>query len=136
MLTKRFTLAALVASTLALACSSHKILMPPRVDLHGFGVIGMLDFSSPTHGGLGAQTSREFLAGVQSAQPGVPVVELGDRTRVLAALGLRELDRDAIRAIGERHEVDTLLVGELSTKEMKPSQPSALLRAASESVQS
>lgn len=114
-----------LAGALALGCSRpaprEKVWFPPRVDLARWGTLGMIEFAASDPPGLGPLASREFLAALQSAQPGTPVVELGDERRVLAERGVAALDPDAIRAIGERHRVDALIVGRL---ESKPSAPS------------
>jgi hypothetical protein len=105
---------------LAACSSSQRVLMPPRVDLHGWGTIGMLDFASPTDATLAFQTSREFLTALQAAQPGVPVLELGPQRQALAPLGHTAINPEAIRALGERHHVNALLVGSLDAKSVQP----------------
>jgi len=114
-----------LAGALAVGCSKsaprEKAWFPPRVDLARWGTLGLIEFSAAQVQSLGPLASREFLAALQSAQPGTPVLELGDERRVLAERGVDALDPDAIRAIGERHRVDALVVGRL---EAKPSAPS------------
>ena len=109
------------ALTLA-ACSSGRLVqVPPRVDLAAMGTIGMVEFRSPEGSAeLSRQANRQFLTEIQSAQPGVPVLELGDEARVLGGVSARTLDPETVRAIGEKHRVDTLLFGVLSAKEVKP----------------
>ncbi|HEY8154592.1 MAG TPA: hypothetical protein VII72_10740 [Myxococcota bacterium] len=94
---------------------------PPRVDLARWGTLGLIEFSASGSQGLAPLASREFLSALQSAQPGTPVLELGDEARVLAGLGVDALGPDAIRAIGERHRVDALIVGGLTAKPSAPS---------------
>jgi hypothetical protein len=94
--------------------------MPAPVDLHAFGTIGLLEFTSVAGADINILASREFLAAIHSAQPGVPVLEIGDRQRGLAAVGHAAIDADAIRALGKRHQVDTLLVGELDARRVTP----------------
>lgn len=120
----RAQVCAVIGASLLLiaACSSsQRVLMPPRVDLHGWGTIGMLDFAAYPPDSVGVQTAREFLAAVQAAQPGVPVLELGDQRAALAAVKHTTLTPEAIRALGERHHIDTLLVGVVETKSLQPS---------------
>jgi hypothetical protein len=115
------TLLCLVVAPLLLAgCSKPKTQYPPRVDLARFGTLGMIDFSSPAAEGLGSLASREFLASLQSAQPGTAVLELGDEKRALASLGRDTLDLEAIRTIGEKYRVDALIVGVLQAENMQP----------------
>jgi len=114
-----------LAGALAVGCSKspqrQKLWFPPRVDLARWGTLGMIEFSASEDPSLGPLASREFLAALQSAQPGTPVLELGDERRVLAERGADALGPDAIRAIGERHRVDALVVGRLGAKPSAPS---------------
>jgi len=109
-----------LAALFAASCSKPKSRYPPRVDLASFGTLGMIEFSAAADEGLGPLASREFLASLQSAQPGTPVLELGDERTVLAALSSRKLDVDAIRAIGEKYRVDALVVGALLPESVQP----------------
>ena len=110
------------AALLLAACSSSRLVpVPPRVDLTELGTIGMVEFRAPSDGAeLSRQANRQFLTEIQAAQPGVPVLELGDETRVLASVGAPELDPETVRAIGEKHRVDVLLFGVLETQHVKP----------------
>jgi len=109
-----------VAPAVLTGCSKPKTLYPPRVDLARFGTLGMLEFAAPAGDGLGVLASREFLASLQRGQPGTPVLELGDERRVLASLPRDTLDVEAVRAIGEKHHVDALVVGVLSAENLQP----------------
>ena len=118
-------LGAALAAALGGACSHEPpppppVLAPPLVELADMGAIGMIDFAATGHEGLAPVASQQFLASVQSAQPGVAVLELGPRERVLAAVGRGALDPETIRAIGEKYELDAILVGELETREIQP----------------
>ena len=107
-------------SLLAACSSSQKVLMPPRLDLLDHGTVGMIRFTSARNEALGERVGQEFLAAMQSAQPGVPVLELGSETHVLSAVGADALDLATIRRIGEEFEIDVLLVGILETEPVKP----------------
>jgi hypothetical protein len=119
---KHVQLALLLSATglLAACSSSQKVLMPPRVDLVDHGTVGMLRFASVQNEDLGTRASEEFLAAMQSAQPGVPVLELGAESVVLSSVGGETLDPQTIRRIGEEYEIDVLLVGVLETSAVKP----------------
>jgi len=111
----------LVALSFAACSSSRMVQVPPRVDLAALGTIGMIEFrSQANHADLSQQTNRQFLTQIQAAQPGVPVLELGNESRVLTAIGSQELDPATLRAIGEKHEVDALIFGVLEAREVKP----------------
>lgn len=110
------------ACVLLAGCArSPKVLVPPRVDLASHGTIGVIAFSSDRKPELGELATQRFVEAVQAAQVGVPVLELGDEASVLQAVRRRELDFEAIRDIGRRYHVDTVLVGRLEVTEVRPS---------------
>jgi hypothetical protein len=111
---------ATVALILA-ACSSPKVLAPPRVDLDGYGTIGIVVFSSNSTGGLNDYATRNFLQSVQAGQPGVRVLELGEESRVLSAIKHESLDFEAMRAIGKKWGVNAVFAGHLDVTDVKPS---------------
>jgi len=111
-----------IASLFVLAalwgCSSTvTVPVPPRVDLHGFGTLGLVEFSSNATPTINAQTTREFSTSIHAAQPGTRIVKLGSRESLLAAVGRRELDAQALRKIGEKYGVEAIFVGSLNYSE-------------------
>lgn len=96
------------------------VLVPPRIELAQWGRVGVLGFTGaePQLTGLATQ---EFVAMLHSAQPGVPILEIGAAPRVLAEVGHAELDFEAVRAIGERYGVDAVFAGALQVGAPKPS---------------
>jgi len=111
---------ALIAAFFAVSCASPKVLVPPRIDLARYGTLGMIEFTAKGPHGLAKTATSQFMAVVQGAQPGVPILELGDARRVLAAVGHDDIDPEAIKAIGEKYGVDAILVGELETHQPRP----------------
>ena len=103
---------ALVLALLALAgwpsACSHKpppqaVLEPARVDLSRFGTLGLVEFESGAVDGFGAAVSREYFAALQAAQPGTPVLELGEPAKG-ARPGRRERRRSgAVAALGAKY---------------------------------
>jgi len=113
-----------IAAALAAGCSRTppppKVWVPPRVDLERFGTLGMIEFATPAPDGLGVLASREFLAAIHEAQPGTPVLELGDQRRLLAAVSSDTLDPETIRAICEKYRIDALIVGTMQSQKVEP----------------
>lgn len=116
---------------LALAClvglagcsrspAPEPVLDPPRVDLGRFGTLGMVEFESAAADGFGAAASRDFLASLQSAQPGTPVLELGGQRRLLAQVNATGFDPDAVRALADKYRIDALVVGALDAQRVTP----------------
>jgi len=106
---------AVLLSVVLLAACSHTVMVPvpPRVDLKGYGTLGIIDFGSNGERSTAGQATRHFQEQVQAAQPGTRIVELGSRDAVLAAVGSRELDPAALRKIGEKYGVAAVFVGDL-----------------------
>ena len=110
---------ALLLSLAMLGCSSSTVLVsvPPRMDLKSYGTIGIVEFVSNSDGAINAHATRQFQEQIQAAQPGTPFIELGKREAVLAAVGGRQLDVDALRKIGEKYGVAAIFVGDIAYSE-------------------
>jgi hypothetical protein len=94
--------------------------LPPLVDLREYPVVGLVEFGSEGAPGIGAQTSAQFLAALQSWQPGVRVLELGSEEALCAALGRDSLSFEAIRAIGDRYGVAAVFTGRVEVGAVTP----------------
>jgi hypothetical protein len=99
-------------------CSSTVVVpVPPRVDLKGYGALGVVQFDSNAGPAIDVRATREFQARVHAAQPGTRLVELGPRDGVLAAVGARQFDAEALRRLGAKHGVDAVFLGEIEYSE-------------------
>jgi len=108
-------------AALASACSHARwVTVPPRVGLESYRRIGLVEFGSNSQGKLAAFTSQQFIEGLQAAQPGVAILELGPSERVLKQVGRSELDIDALKAVGEQFKVDAVFTGRLDVTDVKP----------------
>jgi hypothetical protein len=106
--------------TLLLGCSRTVLVpVPPRVDLKRYGTLGLVEFTSNYDASVNGRATREFQAHVHSAQPGTPLLELGSRESVLAAVGGAQLDPDTLRRLGQKYGVDAIFVGEIVYSEPK-----------------
>ena len=110
----------LLAFVLASGCSSTVLVtVPPRVDLKGYGTLGVVDFTSNSSGTVGARATQQLQEQIQAAQPGTRFVDLGSREAVLAAVGRNQLDADAAKRIGKRYGVDAVFLGEIAYSDPK-----------------
>ena len=110
----------LLAFVLVSGCSSTVLVsVPPRVDLKGYGTLGVVDFTSNSSGAVGARATQQLQEQVQAAQPGTRFVDLGSREAVLAAVGRNQLDADAAKRIGKRYGVDAVFLGEIAYSDPK-----------------
>ena len=98
----------------------EKVLVPPRIDLKTYTAIGVIEFSSTPRDDMRGYVTQNYIQTVQSAQPGVRFLELGSEEQVLSKIKRKNLDPDAIRAIGRAYNVDALIFGNFTTNEPKP----------------
>jgi hypothetical protein len=108
------------ALTLCGCAKTITVTVPPRVDLKAFPTIGLIEFDAQPPGELGPDATQMFLGNLQAAQPGVRVLELGSRDKVLREVGRADLDSLAIRAIGEKYGVAAVLSGSVELSEAQP----------------
>jgi hypothetical protein len=101
-------------------CSSTVLVtVPPRVDLKGYGTLGVVDFTSNYSAAGAARAAQQLQEQIQSAQPGTRFVELGSREALLAAVGRNQLDADAAKRIGKKYGVDAVFLGEIAYSDPK-----------------
>ena len=112
---------ALLLSLATLWACSHTVVVPvpPRMELKSYGTLGIVEFASKSDPAINARTTREFQTHIHAAQPGTRILELGTREAVLAAVGGRQLDADALRKIGEKYGVDAIFLGDIAYSEPK-----------------
>jgi len=123
------------------ACASHhqtvqSVSIPPRIDLKQHEVIGVVEFASSSKGKLGPLATSKFIEMARRDQGLVRMVDLGTAASVLRTLGRDRLDAEAIRALGEKHGVRTILTGEVTISNIRPNvQILTSLRSGSVSAQ-
>ncbi len=103
-------------------CSSKKITVeiPPQINLSTMGTIGVVGFEVESNEPLPGDLTLKVVQYMQSAQPGVPILELGSQADVLREVGHGTLDTEAVKAIGKKYGVDTLLTGTLEVTQSRP----------------
>ena len=115
---RRFATFTLLLSLALWGCSSTVLVsVPPRMDLKGYGTLGIVEFASNSERAIDVHATRQFQEQVQAAQPGTRFIELGHRDAVLASVGARQLDVDAARRIGQKYGVTAIFVGDISYSE-------------------
>lgn len=113
-----FTL--LLSLAMLWGCSRTVLVpVPPRVDLSSYGTLGIVEFASNADRAVNVHATRKFQEQIQAAQPGTRFIELGNREALLAAMGGRQLDADALRKISERHGVAAIFLGDIAYSEPK-----------------
>jgi hypothetical protein len=117
------TSAFIISSSLSIlfGCShTEKVLVSPIIDLKAYQTIGVIDFSITAESELREYVTQHYIQAVQSAQPGVRLLELGTKEHVLATVSRTQLNPTAIKSIGSAYHVDALIFGHFSASEPKP----------------
>ena len=101
-------------------CSSTVLVpVPPRMDLKGYGTLGIVEFASNADPSINVHATRLFQEQIQAAQPGTPFVELGSRDAVLAAVGGTQFDVETLKRIGAKYGVTAIFLGDITYSEPK-----------------
>ena len=121
--TPSLVLATLLA-TATLGCAGGRryetVMVPPRVDLKPHEMIGIVEFDSNSEGELGPLASRRFAESARRDQGLVRMVGIGSRDEAMRSVGLDRWGPETFKALGREHNVQTILVGELSVSDVKP----------------
>jgi len=106
------------------ACANRQTvqstLVPPRVDLKQYELIGVVDFKSTSEGKLGPLATKSFTEWARRDQGPVRIVGLGSKAEALRSVGRDRLDRETFMALGREHGVSTILTGELKVSDIRP----------------
>ena len=106
---------------IVIGCTPKKIVtVPPNIDLRTYENIGIIEFSSNANSQLQQYTSQTFIRTIQSSQPGVRILELGNAEQVLKSVQHHQLNLEAIQAIGKKYNVEALISGHMDITDMKP----------------
>lgn len=110
----------LLALVVQWGCSRTVLVpVPPRMDLKSYGTLGIIEFASNSDPAISNYATQQFQEHVQGAYPGTPILELGNRETVLAAVGATQFDADAITKIGKKYGVTAVFLGDLVYSEPK-----------------
>jgi hypothetical protein len=114
--------AVLLVMLAGLACGSHRVLLPPRLNLSPYGQIGLVTFTAENaKGSLHEFATQRFSEYVLAAQTGIEVLELGAADSVLRRTRATELGPAAAQALGGERGVPVVFFGHLKVSNVKPS---------------
>ncbi len=108
-----------VLMSIGIGCGS-KVMVPPRIDLRQHEVIGVIEFSFSSKGNLGDFATRKFTEAARRDQGLVRIIPLGSESEILNTIGYEQLNQAAIKAIGEKQNLKTILTGELVVSDIRP----------------
>jgi hypothetical protein len=115
-----FALIGMIVIFISSCSHTVKVLVPPRIELKNYETVGLIQFSSNAKGNLQPFVTQKFLQSVQSAQPGIRVLELGPESAVLESVQHPQMDIEAVKAIGQKYNVKGLITGDLKITDVKP----------------
>ena len=111
----------ILLTAVATTACSKRVLVPPRLDLHPYPAVGLVTFTmEDSKGDLERLATDRFLAKIHNAQPGTPVVELGDYDQLLQECGRDKLDREALQILANEYGVSTVFVGHIKASDISP----------------
>jgi hypothetical protein len=100
--------------TLLWGCSKIILVpVPPRMDLKQYGTIGLIQFTTNSDPVMNAFATQQFQEHVQGAYPGTPLLELGSKEAVLAAVSATGFDAETMTKIGKKYGVSAVFIGEV-----------------------
>ena len=114
----------LIAATLLILTiqgCTKRVLAPPRIDLKNHEVIGIIEFDCSGQGELGPFLTHRFVDAVRRDQELVRIILLGTSAEVFADIEQSRLDRNAFKAIGQKHQIETVFTGNVVVFDVKPS---------------
>ena len=97
-----------------------KALIPPEVDLTKYGDIGLITFKTDAKGNLGEFVTQKFMEEISQSQKGIRIVELGKEDKVLKSIDRDTIGPKAIQIIGEKYNMEAVIMGDLHVSKIKP----------------
>jgi len=97
--------------SLASCAKTVNVYYPPPLDLTQFGRLGLITFSDNAQPSVAEYATEQFQNQIQSAQMGIPIVELGTEEKVMKSIGSNQLDLEAMQKIGQQYKVSAVFIG-------------------------
>lgn len=114
MATRSAAMSVFLFALLVCGCSSHRVLVPPRLDLRQYGRLGLVTFSAENaKGSLPQYATERFSEEILAAQPGTEVLELGSMDTLLQRVGEKEPGIATVQELGRQRDVGAVFAGHL-----------------------
>ena len=112
--------ALLLIGIAVLNCPGNKVMVPPRIDLTEYEILGIIEFTTNKEGKLAELATRRFMDMAREDQGIVRIVDLGTEKEILRAVSLSRLDQATYKEIGVKKGVETIIVGQLTVSDVRP----------------
>jgi len=103
---------------LTLGCT--RVMVPPAVDLKSFEPVGIVTFNCNAEGSLEQFITQRFIERATQDQKLVKFIRLGTEAEVLKAVDKTSLDPDAIKAIAQKYNVNSVFTGNVDISDVRP----------------
>lgn len=114
--------ALLLLAGLSAGCGSHRVLVPPRLDLQPYGKVALVTFSvENAKGSLHELATQRFAEEVLNGQSGIELLEVGSADSLVSRVGETEFGPASAQALGKERDVPAVFVGHLKVSNVKPS---------------
>ena len=97
-----------------------KIMVPPKIDLKKYEIVGIIEFKSSNEGKLGEYATGKFMEVARKDQKIIRIINLGTESECLKAIGHKQLDADAFKSLGEKYDVSSIIFGEIVVSDVRP----------------
>jgi hypothetical protein len=104
---------------IASCANTVNVYHPPRFDLTHLGRIGIITFSDNAEPSVAEYATRQFQSEIQTAQVGIPIVEMGTEEEVLKSIGSGRLDPEAFKKIAQQYNIAALFTGSVNYSDVK-----------------
>lgn len=112
-------LSGIVLLFLISCASTERVYYPPRFDLARLGRLGIITFSDNARPSVGDYATQQFQSEIQTAQVGIPIVELGAEKDLLKNIGSSQLDIEAFKKIAQQYKVAAVFYGDVNYSDIK-----------------
>jgi len=100
--------------------SCTRVMVPPVVDLKSHQAVGIIMFKCSEGGNLDAFVTQKFIQEITKDQRPVEILEMGKEADILAAVQKTILDIDAYKAIGQKYNLKSIIVGDIQISDVQP----------------
>jgi hypothetical protein len=108
------------AALAVVGCGGPRVAVPPRIDLAEHSTVGLVEFTSNSEGKLAEYATQRFLELASESQAGARFLELGKQDELLKSIGKDKMDVAAVQALGKKHNIATIIVGDIDVSSVKP----------------
>ncbi|MBN2418642.1 MAG: hypothetical protein JXL81_04605 [Deltaproteobacteria bacterium] len=96
-----------------------RVYQPPRFDLSQYSRLGIITFSDNAQPSVAEYATQKFQSEIQTAQVGIPIIELGTEKQVLNNIGSSQLDMVAYKKIAQQYKVAAVFSGSVIYSDVK-----------------